>query len=371
MHQLKGHGGPVSGVASLVVSRSRTLLFTASWDKHIRIWAIGQHAKPSPLATIEHAGTDLLKSLHVDPMHRILLSGGSDKMVRVWDLGPLMTWAQSLSDADWPYSVTTPAPLPSLRATLRAHTRPVVVLTSLPPAPSDAILPDVPTSCTFFSADSMGRILQVSVEENRCEVLRELNGHETNIHAMCPVWRETEDGRYTADIWTVSSDKTVRRFPLSAWARGPVLPGRVSQAGGVLGTQPAVYADVQLILPSGARSVLPLEPLHASLRDQVLIGAADGSLQVWHLSAPSHALHALDGHWHEVTFLGVWYRHQAPWIVSCSLDGTIRRWPLTRVLEPASTPSAPPATTSTSMLTAEEEAELADLLSSDDDDITV
>lgn len=307
----------------------------------------------------------MLKSLHVDATAALLLSGGSDRAVRAWNLAPLVAWAAALDAAAWKalgVDAKVSAPVPTLYAAVASHTRPVIALAALPPPPPDvAVMPGVPTHASF-SADSMGRLLEIHWNDGRGVVARELSGHETGIQAVVPVWRECDDGRYTADVWTASSDQTVRRFPLSAHARGAVLPGRVSHAGPVQGAAAAVTADVRLDVPGGVRSVLPLRGV-ASAEDVVLVGTTGGDIQVWHAGAdaPPELAHALEGHWHEVTYLGVWQR-DVPWIVSSSLDGTVRRWPLSRVLAPL----APPPSAGPSLLTAEEEAELAELLSDDE-----
>jgi len=53
-------------------------------------------------------------------------------------------------------------------------------------------------------------------------------------------------------------------------------------------------------------------------------------------------LSTIDAHWHDVTILKLWLRLSEegnvkkiePWIVSASLDGTIRRWRLADLLNP-------------------------------------
>ena len=61
-----------------------------------------------------------------------------------------------------------------------------------------------------------------------------------------------------------------------------------------------------------------------------------------------------------MTHLAPWRRHDGSWwVISASLDGTVRRWPLARVLVfgQITVRDAP-----TTQLTAEEEAELAELM---------
>lgn len=347
------HGGPVTSLAIIPVQPGRTLLCTASWDRHLRFWA-SERAASVPLLCVRDASTDLLKALHFDAQHAVLCSGGSDKTVRLWNLQPVIVWARTLSEQAWlGASESAAPPLPPLVGSYQAHTRPVVSLASMPPAPASSSqwAPDVRAlhgSLVLWSADSMGRVLQVHWDpaSQRCNVMRELDGPETNVHQLALAWRVYDTETYTLDVWCTSSDHTVRRFPLSSHARDAVLPGRVSQAGPAQGSQPPVRADVCLTVPVGVRSVLPLD-------DAVVLGCADGTIQLWSGGA---CVSVLDGHWHEVTFLGVWQRAEAPWLVSASLDGTVRRWPWAHLWEQRSASEAP------AVLTAEEEAELAALL---------
>ena len=189
----------------------------------------------------------------------------------------------------------------------------------------------------------MGRVLQVTPH---LSVVRELNGHETSVNDIKPVWRE-EDDTWMAHVWTASSDQSVRCFPLSLQKDMPARWGaRSSHAGDVLGSQPPVYATHMIPVPCKAHAVLPL-------RDEtVLIGMEDGTLQVYRDDQPEAAL---DGHWHNVTYAGLWTTPQA-YVVTASLDGTVRRWPLS-MLE-----GHMPETPAAAALTAEEEAELAELM---------
>lgn len=363
VQQLRGHSAPVSALASLQVGE-RLLLFTASWDKSIRVWAAGTEKRPAPLVVVPDAASDFIKALHVDVAHACLVSGGSDKVVRVWDIALLRAWAEQQTADSWASPRGCPAP--RVVGTVRAHTRPVLSLASLPPAPPDApAADDVPTECTIFSGDSMGRILQISIawragREAQCEIVRELDGPETGVLHIAPLWRmDDDDTQYTADVWTTSADKSVRRFPLSARTRRGVAPGRVSHAGATHGTLSSLRADVVLPLRDAAKAVLPLSQLGSVYSDLLLVGHDDGDVDVWRVATPPELVRVLDGHWHEVTFLDAWRRADGTlWILSASLDGTIRRWPLAEVLRPPAPSSAPVP----SLLTAEEEAELAELM---------
>jgi len=110
-------------------------------------------------------------------------------------------------------------------------------------------------------------------------------------------------------------------------------------------------------------------------------------------SRGAHLVGSVEGHWHEISVVGAWWRQvqsaEKPrqgewWIASASYDGSVRRWSLAEFVKIARdsqevTASAsdasipdPPVQPSTKaaggvQLTAEEEAELAELMDSDDE----
>lgn len=75
----------------------------------------------------------------------------------------------------------------------------------------------------------------------------------------------------------------------------------------------------------------------------------------------------MDEHFHEVNLLRVWLRLAEngldfeTWIVSASLDGTVRKWKLEEMLH-APKPVKQVEEEQESLMTAEEEAELAELM---------
>lgn len=367
---LSGHGGPVSAVTLLPLRRGRTIVCTASWDQCIRVWPAMPGAKPACLVKLDHAAGDLLKALHMDAASRIMYSGGSDKVVRAWDMSALAQWVEGLADDAWNALATQPAancPVPHVISALHgAHTRPVICIATLPPKPSEeAAAHDVPRPGTLFTADSMGRVLQVAMDrDGTCIVERELNGHETSVHAIVPVWREASGDVsaslhdvWLADVWTASSDETVRRFCLSASAGGSGKIGaRTSAAGAVQGTQLPIYAAEMIHVPGKAHTVLPLHNIPDIESGSVLVGTDDGTLQVY-TPAPGTKL---EGHWLSVTFAGVWLRNSKDtYVVTASLDGTVRRWSMAAL---RGEKAEPPAPRPGAQMTEEEEAELEALL---------
>jgi hypothetical protein len=155
-----------------------------------------------------------------------------------------------------------------------------------------------------------------------------------------------------------------------------------------------------IIHPVAVRTILPLSI--TALEEPYLITGAGDVIRVYDISSPSdpELVKEVDGHWHVVTMLRLWSRkfvgndgkaRVEPWIVSTSLDGTIRKWRLSgtffflrsarhRVLilesdlltTATTVPVAklepvvdPPKPENKFEMTAEEERELAELLDSD------
>ncbi|WFD32756.1 hypothetical protein MSPP1_003807 [Malassezia sp. CBS 17886] len=384
------HGGPVSAVAQIAITPSCTLVFTGSWDRSIRVWLTDDAAaergrRPAPVAVMENAAADLIKCVTVDAVQRILFSGGSDRVVRAWDIRALCDWA-----ADAPQvRAGQRAPTPALLGTMTAHLRPVVCLALVPPAPHGGVADDLGDAGTLLSADSMGRVLQTRLvragDGVQINVQRELDGHETSVLDMVPVWRAAgaagAEPVWVVDVWTASMDCTVRRFALSAHERGALAAGRQSRAGAPQGTDPPLRADVRITLPAPCKAILPLAAVGVE-EPLVVLGLTEGILTVWRLSddgAHGGAVQVgqLEGHWHDITFLGAWRRtaHGADdgspgdvWVVSAGLDGTVRRWPLSAVLRATheggggARPDGPTSAHPASLLTAKEEEELAELL---------
>jgi WD40 repeat protein len=89
--------------------------------------------------------------------------------------------------------------------------------------------------------------------------------------------------------------------------------------------------------PTAVRAILPL-PLSPLAEPYLLTGAGD-IIRVYDLSSPTEPdlINEVDAHWHDVTALRFWVQEwkgedgkpcAEPWIVSASLDGTIRKWRL-------------------------------------------
>jgi len=326
-----GHAGPLAALAFCDKesgSGEDDILITGSWDKTIKLW----NAQTGELLSSTEAHTDFVKSLLVLPAPRLLVSGGSDNVVRVWDL-------------------STPnqrKPLQSVGSIL-SHRRPVECLAAKDVSVASAIL---------YTADTMGVVKIWSImKENRSSpgwritLQKELAIHQGRINEIF---------YGNGQLWTASEDKTVQVLPDTPVTSRP---------------PPAINH------PEYVKSVLPL--LLTDLTEPYLLTGAADTIRVYDVSSLEEPefIRKIEGHWREVTAIRLWFRSRVgdngkpyiePWIVSASLDTTIRRWKLSELLAPAtvSRPTAEPVKSvsqivSSFQLSEEEERQLDELLDSD------
>ncbi|KAJ7702359.1 WD40-repeat-containing domain protein [Mycena rosella] len=333
----RGHTGPVTSIAFCdkdPSSNDGSILITGSWDKTIKLWDTAN----KDLISSTEAHSDFVKCLFVFPSLKLLVSGGSDKIVRFWDL----------SDA------VSGKPLPSM-GFITAHTRPLSCIDGVALSETSAIL---------YTGDSMGAIkIWDLVKETgaaprwKSTLKAELSHHRTGINDM----------RFGGgQLWTASADDTAQ-----------ILADPTS-------LQPTVKPPVSITHPAAVRCILPLSV--TDLAEPYLITGAGDVIRVYDVSSleEPELVNEVDAHWHDVTALDLWVRPTVgadgktrvePWVVSTSLDGTIRKWRLADLLaQPPPPRSGPPKTTQTAPapqtsskfeMTEEEERELAELLDSD------
>ncbi|BFZ61064.1 hypothetical protein YB2330_002122 [Saitoella coloradoensis] len=298
----RGHTGPVASVALHTTSSGQRLLFTGSWDKSVRVWDI---ETCKCLSTV-FAHSDFVKSLLVVPHLNLLLSGSADASIAVWKVqlnGQLLKVH-----------------------TLKGHTRAVEDLTLDPSAATTTA-----GGVVVYSASSDASIREWRVgPEEAVELPNAISKvHETSIYKL--------RFDYEGALWSASADKTARRTDLATKVSDTALE------------HPDFVKDI-LVTSNGAWAV-------TACRDE--------QVRIFDIGSGA-IVKVIEGHYDEVSALAMWSNI----LLSASLDGTIRQWSMVEadvramkkvVWEEEEEEEEKPAT-----LTAEEEAELADLMGSDD-----
>lgn len=256
----------------------RTLLLTGAWDKTIKAW----DADSGALLSTTAAHSDFVKSLLVLPQLGLLVSGSSDKLMNVWDLSDPTSPLRRLSS-------------------VKEHTRPVECMA----------LESEGLQTTFFTGDSMGSIRRWTISrDGRPTVLDTLPGHQTSVTHLQVV----EGG-----LWSASVDKTVLFHPLP---RSHVDPSPIQHPD---------YVKSLLVVPTAFHPDFPL----------LMTGSTDEDIRVFDVSeivesngnkpgVAARELKPIVAHYLEVTALRPWLKDgehgKEAWVVSASLDNTLRRW---------------------------------------------
>jgi WD40 repeat protein len=182
----KGHQGPVTSIA-VWDTGSWLALFTASWDKTVRIWnatvsltAVNNGMRrlllTSQTGELKHelkGHSDFVKSLtiiQIPGTAPYLLTTSSDRTIRLWDLSPLQT-----DDGG-------SAPISALP--LKEHTRPVDCA---------AWRVDDSGQLAIWTADSMGIIKEWEIVGGKLKYVKDWKGHETSISCL----HVAEDGLWS------------------------------------------------------------------------------------------------------------------------------------------------------------------------------
>jgi WD40 repeat protein len=340
------------------------------------------------------AHTDFVKSLLVIPQLDILLSGSSDKTIAIWSLSSLS------SDA------SLNLPLTRLDQ-IKSHTRPVdsFALSHV----------DAEGRATVYAGDSMGVIRtwlfrratgSSNADANKVQVTQgpDLPGHHTSITRL------VMDG--DQGLISCSMDSQVVYHPLD---QDQNQDGAQTRNGPTI--RPAILIPNPLYPETTPVRSLLLLPSTFHPSPLLLCGAADQDIRVYDLSSTlesasrSSQTHTagegrakevsrIKGHWADVIDLDVWVKEveggkKEAWVVSASLDETLRRWSmqgelpvvemrnllagsvelitvwygcLVDVLNPPPIPREEVVEKKESLMTAEEERELAELMDSDIED---
>ncbi|KAI6830995.1 WD domain-containing protein [Hortaea werneckii] len=312
----------------LATSSQTGCLYAGCWDKNIHVLPLpsseGQKKEPTTSAITRLTGhTDFVKCLLTTSLQGqpILLSGGADTTLIVWDL-------------------TTGKPLHKLKG---GHVKAVQDLAIDPLSLEDT--PGSEPSFILFTASSSPEIRRWYVSRSTAYELPEslespIRAHDTSVYKL----RFDSDG----DLWTASADKTAKHLVRSrGWE-----------------------VDTSLPHPDFVRDVVVHE--EAGL---VATACRDEEVRVWDAAgSEGEVVVTYSGHFEEVTGLGLVDGGRG--VVSVSIDGTARKWSLERkgiaaFLEEVQREKSGDGQVKSEkekegMLTAEEEAELAELMDDDD-----
>ncbi|SMR47551.1 unnamed protein product [Zymoseptoria tritici ST99CH_3D1] len=308
-----GSSAPLTCLAICPITKT---LFTGSWDKSI--YAIPLSSPSSYKTLASH--TDFLKTLLTASLNGkpILVSGSADASIIIWD-------------------ITTSSILHKVPS---AHSKAIQHLSIDP-------LSLTSDSFTLFSTSSSPEIRRWHVSLDSCHELPEsvtspIRPHETSIYSL--TWDSDGEG-----LWTASADFTAKHLVRHRdWS-----------------------PDTTLQHKDFVRDVLPIEELGL-----VVTACRDEGVRVWDASS-GKLIVDYEGHFEEVMALVAGRKGRE--VVSAGIDGTVRRWGLSRegmrefaderererngVVKEDEEKKGKEG-----MLTAEEEAELAELMGSDDDE---
>ncbi|CAA9963935.1 WD repeat protein [Pyrenophora teres f. maculata] len=300
--------GPTAPLTSVAVLPKSDTLFAACWDKSIWSWSLSSR---KPTKRFQGHG-DFVKAIIAFTLHgrAVLVSASQDASIIVWDVAS----ATKLH-------------------TLKGHTRGILAL-ALDPADYE---PGKETA-TVFSAGSDREIRRWAIGLSSASEVQPspIIAHETSIDAL----RFDSDG----DLWTASADKTAKCLSRSReWEE-----------------------DSSFEHPDFVRGVAVDED-----GGWVITACRDEEVRVWE-RASGKLHHTFSGHFEEVT--GLLLLGQL--IVSVSIDSTVRQWSLkpqelAKAVQEAEDErlgkekDKEPEQTD-GLMTAEEEAELAELLEDSD-----
>lgn len=369
------------------------LLVTASSDKDIRLWDLG---------CLETRDLSALVSSAVD----------SEEIPETLD----ETVATLQLDSANPTSLLPPIPTPTGAApplpksrhpiphalVLKSHIRPperlgfYPITTSTTATGQDDHDPEYTGRYALVSVDSLGHIKTWEVWRDaetiiRAELRSDVRPHENGIYDLVigqgEMWTG-ESASYFLTRYQVANTGQERETKLAS-VDNSVLLSTFDPASPSIAPVP----NLRIPHPFAMRSVLSLAIALPSLNSSHLItGSADESIRIFDLSeldsqvaskVPWIGLAAegklpgmvreVEGHSHDVIDLAMFTKLVAgkkeAWLLSASVDGTLRRWRWPDVLQavPAKKVIIEVDSADQNLLTEEEERELAELMDSDDE----
>ncbi|PYH99047.1 WD40 repeat-like protein [Aspergillus ellipticus CBS 707.79] len=297
--------GPTAPITSICFSPDGQLLFAGCWDKKIWSWDV---ASQEPKLRYE-GHTDFVRSVVCVRLgdQDVLVSGGADAQILSFNL----VTGQRLS-------------------TMKGHTKGIQDLildpVSLGPDSSEPVV-------VSAGSDREIRRFDLSIGSQDLTGTDAILAHDTNVHRLF------FDG--DGDLWTASADKTSK----------------------CLVREDGWKSNLTLVHPDYVRDVV----IHEQ-GGWVITACRDEEVRVWNRST-GQLHHTFSGHYEEVTGLVL----LGSTVVSVGIDATIRQWSLKPSDLEIAIAKAKATTTEDeeepanpeSMLTEEEERELAELMAED------
>ncbi|KAH7320245.1 WD40-repeat-containing domain protein [Stachybotrys elegans] len=313
--------GPKAPVTCLAIAKSGRRIFAGSWDKDIWSWDV----ESAEMTGSFKGHSDFVKAIICASVggKEILISGGADKKIMVWDL-------ESKSRLH-----TIQDPTTTMLAIQHLAVDPVLTTDAALVVASASSDPNIRRwKITLSDFEQMLESYHDRPDTERLTIQE----HETSVYRL--LYDDTDED---ADLWTASADGTTK----------------------CLARSKNFVAEDTLAHGDYVRAVLLTE-------NWVITAGRDENVKIWD-RASGKLYCTLEGHFEEVTDL-VMLRDalgRPAKICSVSIDNTIRTWPLAKteldeVVKKMQEPEKPKGEETKdnngSMLTAEEEAELAELM---------
>ncbi|KAI5300835.1 hypothetical protein KEM55_004587 [Ascosphaera atra] len=310
--------GPTAPVTSVALSPSGDTLFAGCWDRRIWSWDV----KTAAVLHKYEGHSDFVKSVVcvVVDGREILVTSGSDAQVITWDVKDRKKTnvfkglhARGIQDLALDPESTGEEGTAAEEAAAEAT--------------------KTPTIYTAGSDRTIRAVKLSSTDPNANQYIEPITEHDTS------VWKLFFDT--DGDLWTASADKTAK----------------------CLGRHQGWKSQLTLDHPDYVRDVVVHER-----GGWAITACRDEEIRVWNRST-GELYHTFSGHFEEVTGLTL-AGNDEDILVSVSIDGTVRQWPLDaaglrKAKEEAEKPPPEPQPEKkeeTNALTEEEEKELAELM---------
>lgn len=196
------------------------------------------------------------------------------------------------------------------------------------------------TSAILYTGDTMGviKVWQLSKDSGsgprwNASLERELNFHRTRINDMIYGHGQLWTGMCALLVKDPTDCSSALRYRYQASADETV---QVSLDPDIQ-TETKVKPPSPIKHPKQVRCILPVALTDVS--EPYLITGSEDIIRVYDLSTfdEPELIREVDAHWHDILTLRLWMRKSIgedgitriePWVVSSSLDGTIRKWRL-------------------------------------------